>query len=425
MALKVNLKKYLKIEGRWQFVAVLRVNGLPKPAYVVLNGEPVKETAGEFYLDWRSDGRRHQVPCGSDPRSALDAWRMKSGVLNGNIDFEPEEEAIPVAKLSIRAAFVQFLAETKATKSPATYEAYRKDLKWFQERIQRHSVGQVQREDLIRLFGLGREEQLAQQTINRAVGTGLMALRNAGSTIRMKKGDWPKLPEVAIEIYDPDELQEFFDACTPDEWLIFQVFLQTGFRKREVSTLRWQDVNFQHNLLRVVERPEYAFKPKSHEIRDVRVPKTLIYALKERRKTSTSPLVFPTAPHPLRPNYGGNAPDEHHLELCKLIAHRAGLNCRFCVLEPPAVKREESTAAKKKRRAKTKRCGDGPHCQHWFLHKWRHTYATNLLQSNVDIKTLQVLLGHKDLSTTERYLRTLRLDELEAKVESSRLAAYL
>ena len=71
MALKVNLKKYLKIEGRWQFVAVLRVNGLPKPAYVVLNGEPVKETAGEFYLDWRSDGRRHQVPCGSDPESML------------------------------------------------------------------------------------------------------------------------------------------------------------------------------------------------------------------------------------------------------------------------------------------------------------------------------------------------------------------
>ena len=122
------------------------------------------------------------------------------------------------------------------------------------------------------------------------------------------------VPEVAIEIYDPDELQEFFDACTPDEWLIFQVFLQTGFRKREVSTLRWQDVNFQHNLLRVVERPEYAFKPKSHEIGDVRVPKTLIYALKERRKASTSPLVFPTAPHPLRPDYGGNAPDEHHLD---------------------------------------------------------------------------------------------------------------
>jgi len=38
MAVKVNLKKYLKIEARWQFVPVLRVNGLPKPFYVALSG---------------------------------------------------------------------------------------------------------------------------------------------------------------------------------------------------------------------------------------------------------------------------------------------------------------------------------------------------------------------------------------------------
>lgn len=103
-----------------------------------MNVEPVNETADEFYLDWRSDGKRHQV-----------------------------------------------------------------------------LIGQVQREDFSRLFGLEREEQPAQQTINRAVRTGLMALRNAGSTIRMKKGEWPKLPEVATEIHDRDELKEFFDACAP------------------------------------------------------------------------------------------------------------------------------------------------------------------------------------------------------------------
>jgi site-specific recombinase XerD len=43
----------------------------------------------------------------------------------------------------------------------------------------------------------------------------------------------------------------------------------------------------------------------------------------------------------------------------------------------------------------------------------------------MDIKTLQVMLGHKNLSTTERYLKALRLDDLEDRVESSRLADYL
>src|ERR1700735_4077856 len=112
MAIKVNLKKYLKFGGRWQFVPVLRVDDVPKPAYVVINGEAVKEKSGVFYLDWRSDGKRHQAPCGSDPRDGLDSWKFKTGTLNGTVDFEPEETDIPVSKRSIRSAFNQLLVET-------------------------------------------------------------------------------------------------------------------------------------------------------------------------------------------------------------------------------------------------------------------------------------------------------------------------
>ncbi len=241
MAIKVNMKKYLKLGGRWQFVPVLKVNEVPKPAYVVINNEAVKEKTGVFYLDWRSDGKRHQVPCGSDPRAALDAWGAKSGVLNGTIDFEPEEVDLPMAKRSIRPAFDQLLVETDATKSSATYRAYCNDLRWFKETIERHNVSQVTRDDIIHLLGIGHEEGLAQSTINRRVQTGLRALRNAGSEILMKKGDWPRIAEVPVEIYSDEEVAAFFNACNTSEWLIFQVFLQSGFRKGEVATLRWQD----------------------------------------------------------------------------------------------------------------------------------------------------------------------------------------
>jgi integrase len=237
----------------------------------------------------------------------------------------------------------------------------------------------------------------------------------------MMKGDWPKTVDKKIEIYQPEELKTFFAACNPEERLLFQVFLCWGFREREAATLAWTDVEWNPGKLAVSAKPELGFLPKSYEERCIPVPMALIKALRERHRASTSSLDFPTLPHPAKPECKGDKPDNHMLELCKEVAFRAGLNCGHCQGEYTVYVLNKGVLQKEKRAYK---CDRSPRCGNWYLHKFRHTYATNMLQS-VDIRSLQIMLGHKNISTTEKYLKSLRIDQLRDKIESSALAAYV
>jgi site-specific recombinase XerD len=49
-------------------------------------------------------------------------------------------------------------------------------------------------------------------------------------------------------------------------------------------------------------------------------------------------------------------------------------------------------------------------------HKFRATFATTLLQGSMDLKTVQKLLGHKNLESTMRYLAKAQSAEVRVKV---------
>jgi predicted phage terminase large subunit-like protein len=88
---------------------------------------------------------------------------------------------------------------------------------------------------------------------------------------------------------------------------------------------------------------------------------------------------------PVFPSSSGR-PDGAMLEKLKSVARRGRLNCGHCITSH---KLEDGTV-------KVNRCADDPFCSRWFLHKFRHTYATRHLQDGIDIRTLQQWMGHRD-----------------------------
>jgi site-specific recombinase XerD len=168
----------------------------------------------------------------------------------------------------------------------------------------------------------------------------------------------PKKPQKLPVVLSPEEVLYFLDCVAGlKHRTILTTCYAAGLRISEAIRLQCTDIDSQRMVIRVEQG-------KGQKDRYVMLSPRLLETLRNWwRATKPKPWLFP-----------GDIPDDHiHREAVELACQKARQRCAITKPITP--------------------------------HSMRHAFACHLLESGTDVRTIQLLMGHRSLATTARYLR--------------------
>lgn len=199
-----------------------------------------------------------------------------------------------------------------------------------------------------------------------------------------------------------DEVRQTLALMDGVTGLLARLLYGTGMRLREGLSLRVKDIDFDRNVIIVREG-------KGGKDRLVMLPATLKPALKDQLTYSRAvwdadrraelPGVY--LPHALELKYprAGQAWNWHWAFPSPTISR-----------DPQSgIVRRHFLYPERLQRALKKAVAQAGIEKHVSVHVLRHSFATHLLQAGTDIRTVQELLGHSDVSTTMIYTHVLKI----------------
>jgi integrase/recombinase XerD len=400
---RVNLIKKIKIDNTWRFAPVVpEANGRLKDK-VRVKGRIETHPEGAYYIEWRDRGRRCRVSVAREDaiaearRKAVELRAVRDGLIA-----PPEPAPVIAPKTPIGKAIDDYLRFVRVHRKPRTWLTYRFTLDTLLRTAYKKQYAEdATRQDVIDFMTYCYERGQGARTVYDKVVTVLQLFKRYGKTGLMERGDWPNYVETIRPVYEPEELTAMFHVASEDEATLLKFLLGSGFRDQEIRHVEWRDIDFRNHETRVKAKPHWRFTPKNWEERAVPIPAALVERLrrrKEQRNANPNEVVFPN---------GRGKPDSEMDMIVKRVAERAGLNCKQCVTEHG------------------NKCAEGPFCMNFFLHKFRHTFATSHLRDGVDIRTVQSWLGHRDIKSTMVYLKGIRSKDAAKKVNGGELATLV
>jgi integrase/recombinase XerD len=368
---KATIWKYVKVGENWRYCKpVVAANGAVKPHFVLVDGRPEEHKEGNYYVHYLEGTRQVWKKAGPNVADARQHLAYELAHLNARAQGIPIKTELG-DKLSFASTMWNYLDDYNNSNRDASYTLMKQTLQEFVDHVRKAFLTDVTRKDLLGykrwLMNRGRAERTAgrkMSMINQFLrkvqgipeGKGLVTTKDA------------KFVELEPEVYNDEELNRFFAACSPFHSRVFHTLLMAGLRKQETETLEWRDVDFVNGLIHV--RAKVDFQPKDWENRTIEVPDALLKILRPHKKDKGRVFV----------NGNGNK-YTHVWDDCKEIAKAAGL--------------DESG---------------------FYPHKFRASFATKLLENGTSLKTTQMLLGHKSIESTMRYLAKSESKKVRAKV---------
>lgn len=277
------------------------------------------------------------------------------------------------------AGFLEYLAVERGL-SRHTLAAYRRDLSqaaaWLKQ-AEKVTLSQATTPDLIAFLRSRRAAGLAAATVSRQISALRMFFR-----FLVAEGTRPDEPTRNMETPRPwrilprclsekevEDLLAAVDLTTPRglrDAALLELLYATGLRVSELLGMRLQDMNLEGGFILV--------RGKGDKERLVPLGERAADAVRLYLDRGRPWLVGGVATKLLVPGRRPTRPmtRQAYWKNLRLLAARAGITCSFSP------------------------------------HTLRHSFATHLLEHGADLRTVQTLLGHADISTTQIYTHVSR-----------------
>ena len=325
-------------------------------------------------------------------------------------------DAVPNATRALRFMEVVRRRLREARYSPRTCEAY---IYWIRRFVRFHGRRHPKdlAEDDVRAFlsALAVEHAVAASTQNQALSALVFLYRRVLQRplarvegIALAKRP-PRLPVVLSE----NEVRALLERLDDPARLCCTLMYGAGLRVSECMSLRLKDVD--------LDRSEITVRGgKGDKDRRAPLPEMCRHALLEQMGRART-VHRADAAHDVRttgltmslqrkyPNADRDIPWQYVFPAVRTFTDSGGLRRRHHLHET-AVQRAVRNAAAAAGLLKRVTC-----------HSFRHSFATHLLESGADIRTVQELLGHDDVRTTMQYTHVLNRGALGVRSPADRL----